>query len=458
MNIKTIIAIIFSFFASSPVFAMDYPTFAGITISETTTATEYIVYFFNLAVAIGAFIAVIMVIMAGIEWVTSSGNPSKVESAKEKITNTIFGICVLLGCYLILRTINPQLTTIQIDNLSCEHGIVVSVTQESDGRVKQECIDNSQAEIKDTITSTQSWNFPAKYLLKAYTYSEANYKGTITEFDCGDTVCSGDISGAKSLYLVLNSPGIYLYDGTDFDPENPAVKSYPLFTATSIPDLSNKNSFDNFTKSIDIVNPPETATTTTNYVAVAFKSQNYQGRCAFIAQPNGNLDTTTVNGWYTDRVGNKAISSIIVAKSIVDPSAVSVERGEVIFYTKTDCGKSDNDPTNQIKSCRKDILNNASGQVDFLSTEGCINNNIDPVTNKPIGFVEGDEVMSFEITGAAGLVLSTAKKEEGDESTYCQYFNKSSLGGGTCFSSIRDTPIFTVGGKTPQSYIILPDN
>lgn len=442
MNIRTIAAIIFSFFiASSALAAIEYPTIAGITISESTSAAEYLIYFFNLAVAAGTFIAVIMVIMAGIEWVTSSGNPGKVESAKSKLTNTVFGVMVLLGCYLVLNAINPQLTNIKIGDLSCEHGIVVLAKQASDGKIDQKCIDSNQTDIVDTILSTVKWSFADNYLLKAYTYPQTNYAGTPTEYDCSSGTCSGDITGAKSIYFVLNKPGIYLYDDNSY---KPGVKSYPLFTSTSIADLAGSNSFDNFTKSIEIVNPDQ-AVEPVQYMAVVFEKQNYKGRCAFVAQSVPDMDQAP-NGYYTDNVGDDTISSIIVAKANLDQATINEKRGEVILYTKTYCGKSTTDSTSQIKACHIPIYNASEGQKNIL--EYC----------KGQGFVSGDEVMSFEITGAAGLVLSTSELNAGSSLTSCEYFNKSSLNEGTCKTSIRNSSIFTVGGEIPKSFIVLPEN
>jgi hypothetical protein len=463
MNIKTIAVTTFLSLLAFPVFAMDYPTFAGITISSTTTAAEYIIYFFNLAVAMGTLIAVVMVIMAGIEWVTSSGNPGKIESAKGKIANTLLGVAVLLGCYLILNTINPQLTTIQIDNLNCDHGIVLSVKQASDGKINQVCIDSSQ-NITDTVLSTVKWNFPDKYLLKVYAYAGANYTGAITEFNCKTAACSGSIpTDTKSIYFLLNSPGIYLYDDNSYTPANPAVKSYPLFTSTSIADLSKTTpSFDNFTKSLDIISPTDQQI---QYMAIVFKDPNWQGKCAFVAVSVPDMDQAR-SGSYTDSVGDNSISSIIVTKANLDQSVINEKRGEVILYTKTTCGKSDTDPTKQIKSCHIPILSASGGQIDI--------GNAKDVSGYCTGgsrgdkFVEGDEVMSFEITGAAGLVLSTKPTNytsttsgadyTGNTLPYCMYFDKASLGGGTCYSNIQDSPIFTVGGDTPKSFIVLPDN
>jgi hypothetical protein len=442
MNVKTITTALFLFLIASPAFAaMQYPEFGGITISETTTAAGYIVYFFNLAIALGAFAAVIMMVMAGTEWVTSSGNPSKIESAKGKIANTLLGVAVLVGCYLILNTINSQLLTIEIKDLECNHGIVVSVKQASDEKVKKECIDATDSNIENTIISTLEWRIPKDYLLRVYAYSEPDFKGTITQIDCKSGICNGSINGAKSIYFLSNNPGIYLYDDNSYTPR---VKSYPFFVSTSIPDLS-KNDFDNFTRSMEIINPDQTKQQI-QYAAIVFKDPNYQGRCAFVAQSVPDMDTS-YSGYYTDKVGDDEISSIIVAKSNLDEDAINKNRGKIILYTKTNCGKSGEDPTDQIKACPIEIDSAASGLKNIF--EKCAAYEFDE--NK-------DEIMSFEITGAAGLVLSTSKVGEGDEETYCMYFNKESLKEGTCYGTVRDTHIFTVGGETPKSYIIIPEN
>lgn len=452
MNIKTIIAIFFFSIIASPVFAIDYPTIAGITVTENTTAADFVVYLFNLGIAVGAFIAVIMILMAGIEWLTSSGNPSKVESAKGKITNTLLGVCVLFGCYLILNTINSQLTTVKINDLACNHGVVVNVKL-SDGRIDQECIDNSQSNITDEIISTARWNFPTDYILKVYAYSEVNYEGTITEIDCKGKACTGDITGAKSVYFLFNNPGIYLYDGNNLTPASPAVKSYPLFVSSSIPDLGE---FAKFTKSLEIVNPSTNGNI--KYQAVVFKDPKYSGRCAFVASSISDMDQAP-SGLYTDNVGDNQISSIIVAKANLDQSVIHDNRGEVILYTKTNCGKAKVGTTeesiagSEIKECHIPIGNASEGQQIILKY--CSN------------FKAGDEVQSFAITGAAGLVLSTKNTasegssggaDYGGGTSYCKYFDKNDLKDGTCYSNVMNSDVYTVGGKTPKSFIVLPDN
>ena len=98
----------------SPAFAINV---AGMEISNTATAADFIVYIFNLAIAIGTFIAAIVLIIAGVNYVSSRGEPAKIESAKSKIKNAFLGLIVLLSSFMILNIINPQLTTIKIDKL-----------------------------------------------------------------------------------------------------------------------------------------------------------------------------------------------------------------------------------------------------------------------------------------------------------------------------------------------------
>jgi hypothetical protein len=443
MNIKSKLITVLLSFIASPVFAATYPEFGGITLSKDTTAAQYIIYFFNLIVAVGAFIAVIMVIMAGIEWVTSSGNPSKIESAKSKIANTLIGVGVLVGSYFILNTINPQLTNIKIDDLTCSHGIVVSV-KKSDGKITQECIDSSQ-NVLDTITSTIGWKIVGTPYLKVYTYSEPNYLGTIKEYDCRTGACSGslDITGAKSIYFVPNDPGIYLYDNVDY---KPGSRAHPISITTNL-DLENPlNIFDNVTKSIDIVNPDQSKQKIM-YQAVAFNDPGYVGKCAFIAKPVSDVNMATSEG-YTDKIDN--LSSIIVVKMNLDPLAISQDQGDVILYNTASCDKTDSSPdaVNK-KSCRIQILTWSKGQINIL--DYCKN------------FNSGDEVQSFEITGAAGLVLSTGKVDskktsDGSGTSVCRYFSKQDISVGTCYTKLLESGLYVPGGIKPQSFIVIPDN
>ncbi len=442
MNIKKITIILSSFLIASPIFAATQ--YGNITIDENTTAAQYLVDFFNLAISLGALAAVIMLVMAGIEWVTSSGNPSKVESAKGKITNTLFGVAVLVGCYFILNTINDNLTTIKIDDLYCDHGIVVTV-QPPEGKTLQKCIDASMSNIEKGVGGTilnTTWKFPKDYLWKAYLYSEIDYKGTMTEASCSDGICSGSLSGVKSVYLIMNNYGIYLYDGNNFVPK---VK-FPLFASVNIPDLASSSmQFDNFTKSIEI-NESKPEDMLVHY-GVAFRDPNYQGRCALINRSLPDMDSAFSTNNYNGTVGDDGLSSIIVSTINLNKDVINKKRGEIILYSKTNCGKSDSsEAAAEIKSCHIPV-----------DDGGLIVENIqDLCSDWSVG--GADTVQSFEITGDIGIVLSTSERLSTNNGTYCMYFDKKDLKEGTCKDSLLGTHIYTVGGINPKSIIIMPKN
>jgi len=102
-----------SLFALSPVYALD---FAGITLSS-ETANNVIVYFFDLGIAIGGILAVVVLVRAGIDYVTSQGDVGKIEESKKRIQNAFFGIIVLSASFILLNTINSSLTTVSISKL-----------------------------------------------------------------------------------------------------------------------------------------------------------------------------------------------------------------------------------------------------------------------------------------------------------------------------------------------------
>lgn len=103
----------------SPVLAADYPVINGLDINRSdVTASDFVLYLFYLITAIGAFMAVILLIVAALEWVSAYGDAGAINSAKKKIITVFTGLVVLLGSYIALNTINPQLLNVNIDDIS----------------------------------------------------------------------------------------------------------------------------------------------------------------------------------------------------------------------------------------------------------------------------------------------------------------------------------------------------
>lgn len=69
--------------------------------------------FYSWSIGVGVFVAFGVIIFAGFLYVTSAGNSTKVSEAKKWIIAGISGLIILLSSYLLLNTINPELTNLE---------------------------------------------------------------------------------------------------------------------------------------------------------------------------------------------------------------------------------------------------------------------------------------------------------------------------------------------------------
>lgn len=74
---------------------------------------SYARFLYPFALSVAAVLAVIMIIIAGLEMMTASEGLR--EDAKKKIWGAVLGLLLAVGTFLILRTINPQLLNLRID-------------------------------------------------------------------------------------------------------------------------------------------------------------------------------------------------------------------------------------------------------------------------------------------------------------------------------------------------------
>jgi len=88
------------------------PTSNG-TVKQVTSLVDYIKTLYYFALGIAGLTAMVMIIIAGFQWLTSAGNYSKAGQAKSRMSNAVFGLLILLGAYLLLNTINPSLTRLK---------------------------------------------------------------------------------------------------------------------------------------------------------------------------------------------------------------------------------------------------------------------------------------------------------------------------------------------------------
>jgi hypothetical protein len=86
----------------------------GNLVKDSTKITEYIPQVLRLVIALAGAMAVIMLIFAGFQYISSEGFGKK-SDAKEKIQNALLGLLLVIGSYSILYTINPDLLTLNLN-------------------------------------------------------------------------------------------------------------------------------------------------------------------------------------------------------------------------------------------------------------------------------------------------------------------------------------------------------
>jgi len=104
----------------------------------------YLNLMITLFIGICAVLAVIMIVMGGIEYMTSELISNK-EEGKKRITNAVFGLLLALGSWTLLNTINPDLLNTSLSSL-----INVEVSVELGGEGTNPLDERT---IKDQLTS-----------------------------------------------------------------------------------------------------------------------------------------------------------------------------------------------------------------------------------------------------------------------------------------------------------------
>lgn len=78
---------------------------------------ELILVIYKYSLGVGGIIAVIMIFVAGLQWITSGGNAERVTSAKKRIGGAIMGAFLLYLSYFILSTLNPALVNLRLPRI-----------------------------------------------------------------------------------------------------------------------------------------------------------------------------------------------------------------------------------------------------------------------------------------------------------------------------------------------------
>ena len=78
-------------------------------LTKDVTIEQYLTWAFRFTLALAGFLAVMMIVIGGVEYIISGANEGMRSEAHKRISNAIYGLILALVSYLVLYTINPNL-------------------------------------------------------------------------------------------------------------------------------------------------------------------------------------------------------------------------------------------------------------------------------------------------------------------------------------------------------------
>ncbi|MFA6814365.1 MAG: hypothetical protein GX943_01490 [Candidatus Pacebacteria bacterium] len=112
--IKTIFLSIFLFPQSIQAEGITNPVIGDLGINNPDVSSggkfiEYMVYLWRAAITIGSLAVILYFLLGAFGWITSGGDKTKVEEARNKITNAIVGLVLLVSSFVLLSFLSKIL-------------------------------------------------------------------------------------------------------------------------------------------------------------------------------------------------------------------------------------------------------------------------------------------------------------------------------------------------------------
>lgn len=95
-------ALIILLLSATPVFAAS---------ADVTKVQTFIVSVISVLVTLAGFVAAAFIVVGGIGYITSTGNPEKLETSKKTIVYSAFGLAIVIGAFVLSNVVNQLATT-----------------------------------------------------------------------------------------------------------------------------------------------------------------------------------------------------------------------------------------------------------------------------------------------------------------------------------------------------------
>jgi len=90
---------------------------------------DFVKKFYTFSIGVIAIIAVLMIMIGGLQWIFAAGSATKISNAKSRIFAALAGLILALFSYVILNTLNPRLTNLELPGVTGIGGIEQPETQ-----------------------------------------------------------------------------------------------------------------------------------------------------------------------------------------------------------------------------------------------------------------------------------------------------------------------------------------
>lgn len=240
-------------------------------ITENSRLPDFVAYFFSLGIYLAGVLAVISLVVGGIQLIFYSVSPEARSNAIGRIKSAILGLVLLLTSVIIIQTINPTLKNIQNtvplrpiggvqlvgNNISKPAPKFASSLDEIRKNYSAISWPETQQVInpatnQEEIVPNCDPETSGAYII--YWYKEKELKNLLRtkRLLCGER--DDGLGSANSYEIIKEEPGVYFYEVPDCTPAagGDSITSVPNYSNQSIPEWSTKA-----IKSILVVNGPD---------------------------------------------------------------------------------------------------------------------------------------------------------------------------------------------------------
>ena len=228
---------------------ISYPAISGTTLTDTSKLPDFAVYLFNAGMSIGLGAVFISLVIAGAMFFLSPVSPEMRSSAKDRVAGAITGLLILILTYLIISTINPQLSVFNVTNINNATIPTITNTESpgvyfykdsscSDTTVKPRISNvHNLEELKKKVNSIKIVQDTANgnYYI-SMVYEHPNFWGKCSYVDPNSS-CQSDTfftsAVSASIYQYDSNPsgqGIYFFRKPCFNQDTPYINVADLIT------------------------------------------------------------------------------------------------------------------------------------------------------------------------------------------------------------------------------------